>query len=200
MRTFILSTVFFSALFVFGLYRVFHATQAPAGYTVTWKAERPLPSNHQIRPGDLSYPQEALAAARILLRDETSNGMHLAAPARQPGQAIRAAEISPRPELKTHAPDSQTYFYVLKEDTTPAGGWTEGASVIPCYQKTVGKGDSAKDKTVCIHTPLPILAIHTGATSTEASWLALEVPANLRCSFAEFAMADKRVLFQINSP
>jgi hypothetical protein len=184
MRTFILSTVFFSALFVFGLYRVFHATQAPAGYTVTWKAERPLPSNHQIRPGDLSYPQEALAAARILLRDETSNGMHLAAPARQPGQAIRAAEISPRPELKTHAPDSQTYFYVLKEDTTPAGG----------------KGDSAKDKTVCIHTPLPILAIHTGATSTEASWLALEVPANLRCSFAEFAMADKRVLFQINSP
>jgi len=200
MRSVILSALVFVALFGFGLYRVFQASPLSPGYTVTWKAEHSLPSNHQIRPGDLAYPEEPLAAARILLRDESANGMHLAASAVQPGQAIPAEDISPRPVLKTHVPDSQIYFYVLKEDTTPAGGWTEGASVIPCYQKTVGKADSAKDKTVCIHTPLSILAIHTGATSSEASWLALEVPANLRCTFAEFAMADKRVLFQINSP
>jgi hypothetical protein len=112
--------------------------------------------------------------------------------------SIGPNDISPRPNLTTQSPEEQIYFYVLKEDVTPVGGWTEGASVIPCYAKTDDNHNPPRTRTICIHTPLQILAVHTAYASGEASWLAIGVPTNLRCTFAEFALADKRLLFQIS--
>jgi hypothetical protein len=182
----------FIFLFAFGFYHVRRTERGPTGYVFTWLATRSLSINHQILPGDLSHPREWLAAGRLLLRDETVEGMHLMAAAHQRGDEIRADEMSQRPKLVPHSRDTQVYFYVLKQDSAPAEGWTEGASVIPCYQKLAGKPETAKQKTVCIHTPLPILAIHTAKAPSEASWLALEVPASQRCTFADFALAEKR--------
>jgi hypothetical protein len=70
--------------------------------------------------------------------------------------------------------------------------------VIPCYAKTDDNHNPPRTRTICIHTPLQILAVHTSHASSEASWLAIGVPTNLRCTFAEFALADKRLLFQIS--
>jgi hypothetical protein len=184
-------------VFVLGLWGVRRNSSVSTDYHLNWIAARQLPAYHQMQPGDLLYPHEWLAAGRLLLRDESFRGKHLRSKGYNPGNSIYYDEISQRPELKSHLPNSQIYFYVLKEDTTPTEGWTEGTAVIPCYKKTA-KSQPASEHTVCIHTPLSILAIHTATAPNEVSWLAIEVPEKLRCTFAEFALAERRLLFQID--
>jgi|SRR5579862_530057 len=196
LRSVLLLGAIAAALALTGLYRISRTSAKPEEYDVRWTATRPLPGNHQLVAGDLGYPAEPMAAARLLLDDTSAAGMHLIGAAKR-GDMLGKERISPRPHVQTSIPSSQVYFYVLKEDITPVGGWTEGASVIPCY-KTPGTGTgNEKERTVCIHTPLPILAIHKSTASAEASWLALEIPNELRCTFAAFALADKRLLMQV---
>jgi len=180
-----------AALLVAGFYRIQTTTADPQGYKAKWIATRALRKNHQIVPGDLAYPAEGLAAGRLLLQDNSAEGMHLQAPVLQ-GESLTPDAIAIKPNLAPGL-SSQTYFYVLTEDATPVGGWTEGAAVIPCYKLP----DKPKDRPVCIHTPLPILAVHKSTATGDASWLALEIPEKLRCTFAEFALADKRLLMQV---
>jgi hypothetical protein len=123
--------------------------------------------------------------------------MHLNGPA-NPGDRLDRERIARRPNLLTSSPKSHVYFYVLKEEATPVGGWTEGAAVIPCYKPEPKPGEKSGPHSVCIHTPIPILAIHKSTAAGDASWLALEIPEKLRCTFADFALAEKRLLLQIN--
>jgi hypothetical protein len=110
------------------------------------------------------------AALRLLLNDQRLQGNHL-----------------------------QKKGRVVKEDATPIGGWTEDSFVIPCFLKQPAKTGAAPPAASCLHTSLRILAIHKSRAAGEASWLALEIPEKMRCSFAEFALADKRILYQVNS-
>lgn len=197
MRSLILVGVPLSLVLLIAAFRVAGRAESSARYEIGWIATRPLMRNHQIRRGDLAYPGEWLAAARLLLRDESMEGRHVTAEIPRSGERVGASEVSLRPNLTTHSPDAQVYFYVLKEDATPVGGWTEGASVIPCYSKTEDERKTSKVRIVCIHSPLPILAVHASGSTGDASWLAIEVPGALRCKFAEFALAEKRLLFQV---
>ena len=110
------------------------------------------------------------------------------------------ADLAERPDLSGVAKGAHIYFYVVKEDTTPIGGWTENAFVIPCFVKASTKPAATPRVVSCIHTPIRILAIHKSRASVEASWLALEIPEKLRCIFTEFALADQHILYQVNAP
>jgi hypothetical protein len=134
-----------------------------------------------------------------LLNDQRLQGSHFQTAARKPGDVVSDADLAERPDLSGAATGSQVYFYVVKEDATPIGGWTENAFVIPCFLKAPAKPTATKQVATCIHKPIRILAIHKSRATGEASWLALEIPEKLRCSFAEFALADKRILYQVNT-
>lgn len=163
-------------------------------------ATHPIGPNHQSQPDDLHIPSGPDAALRLLLNDQHLAGNHLQGGARKTGDVLSDSDLEERPDLSSAAKGSQIYFYVVKEDALPIGGWTEGASVIPCFLKTAAAAKpSTKQETKCIHMPLRILAIHKSRATGEASWLALEVPDKLRCTFAEFALADKRTLYQVNT-
>lgn len=188
--------IIFTILFSFGFFYTSHRNNAPDGYRAVWIAARPLPANHQIVEGDLSYPKEWIAAGRVLLQDHAALSQHLTTGSHTAGTPVNVDELSGQPDLTPHAPGGHVYFYVLKEDATPAGGWTEGASIVPCYRdEPSGKENTGPAK--CLHVRLPILAVHRSSKSEQASWLAIEVPERIRCKFAGFALAEHRFIYQV---
>ena len=184
-------------LFGFAFWRVSGRTRPEGHYHPRWIAMRRLELNHQITEGDLGYPNEWFAAARSLLQDRTADGQHLVTGARDRGESVTLEDLSPRPNLIPRSENGQIYFYVLKEDRAPAGGWSEGVAAIPCYENP-SKKQRPTARPVCIHRPLTVVAVHRSTRAGEGSWLALDVPADLRCTFAEFATAEKRFLYQLN--
>jgi hypothetical protein len=193
--TLILS-VAFAVFFGLGFYYTNHRSNAPEGYRTGWIAARSLPANHQIVEGDLSYPKEWIAAGRLLLQDRTALAQHLISGPHKTGMPLNVDQLSGQPDLTPHTAGGHVYFYVLKEDVTPAGGWTEGASVVPCYRDP----PSGKEKTgpaKCLHVNLAILAVHRSSKPEQASWLAIEVPGSIRCKFASFALAEHRFIYQV---
>jgi hypothetical protein len=199
MRKYLLAAGIFLVPFAVGLYFVASSNHVPREYHNYWEVARPIALNHQSQSDDLRTPAGIAAALRLLLNDQRLQGNHLQGTARKPGDVISDQDLAERPDLSGAAKTSQIYFYVLKEDATPIGGWTENAFVIPCFLKNSAKPPATKQVTSCIHTPIRILAIHKSRVSSESSWLALEIPEKLRCTFAEFALADKRMIYQVNS-
>jgi hypothetical protein len=197
MRKYFLAAGIFLIPFVIGLYFVATSRHTPHEYRNSWKIARPIGLNHQSEPEDLHIIPGLDAALRLLVNDQRLQGNHLHGSARKPGDVVSDANLAERPDLSGAARGAEVYFYVVKEDTTPIGGWTENAFVIPCFLKASNK-PTTPPGTSCIHTPIRILAIHKSRASSEASWLALEIPEKLRCTFAEFALADKRILYQVN--
>jgi hypothetical protein len=200
MRKFLVFGIPALVAFGVGLYRVATVRPKEGEYSAKWVASRAFAANHQVQQDDLRVPGGIDAVVRLLLEDESLNGAHVKGAAHPAGAVLRDADFDRRPDLSKPMPHAQIYFYVTKEDSTPIGGWTEGASIVPCYLKTEGKAPATKQRAICIHTPLRILAIHKAQNTNEASWLAIEVPEKFRCTFAEFAMADKRTLYQVNPP
>jgi hypothetical protein len=198
MRKYVVGVLMFAVPLGIGAFLVSRAKETGTEYKNFWLAAHPIGPNHQSRPDDLHIPSGPAAALRLLLDDQHLAGNHLQGGARKTGDVLSDLDLEERPDLSSAAKGSQIYFYVVKEDATPIGGWTESASVIPCYLKAAGK-PAARPVTTCIHTPLRILAIHKSRATGEASWLALEIPEKLRCTFAEFALAKKRILYQVNS-
>jgi hypothetical protein len=198
MRKYILGALTFAVPLAIGAIIVSKAKETGTEYRNSWLAAHALGPNHQSQPDDLHIPFGPAAALRLLLNDQHLAGNHLQGGARKTGDVLSDSDLEERPDLSNAAKGSQIYFYVVKEDAIPIGGWTESATVIPCYLKAAAK-PAAKPVTTCIHTPLRILAIHKSRATGEASWLALEIPEKLRCTFAEFALAEKRILYQINS-
>jgi hypothetical protein len=193
--TLVLWTVF-AIIFGLGFYYTHNRDKAPEGYRAVWIAARPLPANHQIVEGDLSYPKEWIAASRLLLQDHAALSQHLTTGPHNAGTPVNVDELSGQPDLTPHAPGGHVYFYVLKEDATPAGGWTEGASIVPCYRdESSGKEKAGPAK--CLHVKLPILAVHRPRKAEQASWLAIEVPESIRRKFAGFALAEHRFIYQV---
>lgn len=195
MRKYVIGGILFLVPLGIGALLVSRTDKTATKYQNSWLASRPIGPNHQSQPDDIHVPPGPFAALRLLLDDQRLQGDHLQGVAREPGAEIRNSDLAERPDLSGAAKNSQIYFYVIKEDAMPIGGWTENASVIPCFLKTSTK-PSEKPVTTCIHSTLRILAIHKARVTTEASWLALEIPEKLRCTFAEFALADKRFLYQ----
>jgi hypothetical protein len=184
------------AVFALGLYGVTRPRTESRGYKMTWVTVRQLATNHQVQAGDLAIPGRPDSALRLLLNDRRLEGSHVQARGLPSGGEVGEQAFNGRPDLSSIAASSRVYFYVVKENETPIGGWTEGASVIPCYQGAVQKGVSVH-RARCICIPLRILAIHKSTTPNEASWLAIQVPAKLQSSFADFAFSEKRLLYQV---
>jgi hypothetical protein len=199
MRKYFLAACIFLVPFLIGLLFVAKSTRTPHEYHSYWEVARPIGLNHQSQSDDLHLPSGVAAALRLLLNDQRLQGNHLQGMARKPGDVISDADLAERPDLSGAAKGSQIYFYVIKEDTTPIGGWTENAFVVPCFLKAAAKPPATKQETSCIHTSVRILAIHKSRATGESSWLALEVPEKLRCTFAEFALADHRIIYQVNA-
>lgn len=198
MRKYALAAGLFLIPFIIGLYLVGTSRHAPHEYHNSWKTARPIRLNHQNQSDDLHIVPGVGAALRLLLNDQRLEGDHLQGTEHKLGEPISESDFAERPDLSGAAAGAQIYFYVVKEDQMPIGGWTENALVIPCFLKASTK-PATQPKASCIHTPIRILAIHKSRASGEASWLALEIPENLRCLFAEFALADKRALYQVNA-
>jgi hypothetical protein len=197
MRKYVLAALIFLVPFGIGAYFVWQSKETVTEFRNSWLAARPIGPNHQSQPDDLHIPSGPSAALRLLLNDQRLQGNHLQGPARKVGDVLSDSDLAERPDLSSAAKGSQIYFYVVKEDAAPIVGWTDNASVIPCFLKAAVK-PATKQETKCIHTPLRIIAIHKSRVTGEASWLALEIPEKLRCTFAEFALADKRILYQVN--
>jgi hypothetical protein len=198
MRKYVLAVLIFLIPLGIGAYFVRQSRETGTEYRNSWIAARPIGPNHQSQPDDLKIPSGPLAALRLLLNDQRLQGNHLQGPARKLGDVLSDSDLAERPDLSSAAKGSQIYFYVVKEDAVPIGGWSENASVIPCFLVAAVK-PATKQETKCIHVPLRIIAIHKSRATREASWLALEIPEKLRCIFAEFALADKRILYQVNA-
>jgi hypothetical protein len=198
MRNLILVAAPFLVLCAAGLLRILTHPVSAAEYSPDWTVTRSIAPNHQLQPDDLAIPGSFAATLRLLLDDRSFSGAHLQGRARRQGESVGFSDFDRRPDLSAAA-HAQVYFYVSKEDSTPIGGWTEGASVIPCFFRTAQRGTPPKQAPACINTPLRILAIHKAQASSESSWLAIEVPASLQCAFVEFALAEKRILYQVSS-
>jgi hypothetical protein len=198
MRKYVLAALILLVPLGIGAHFVPHSEKTGTEYGNSWLAARAIGPNHQTQPDDLHIPSGPSAALRLLLNDQRVQGNHLQGPARKSDDKLLDSDFAERPDLSSAAKGSQIYFYVVKEDAAPIGGWTENASVIPCFLRAAVK-PATKQETKCIHAPLRILAIHKSRATGEASWLALEIPEKLRCTFAEFALADKRILYQVNA-
>jgi hypothetical protein len=184
------------AVFLVGLYGVTRPRNEAPGYRVTWVAARPLIKNHEVEAGDLAIPGRPDSALRLLLNDRRLEGSHVQGRGLRSGEEVGDGAFNSRADFSGVGAGSRVYFYVVKDSETPAGGWTEGASVIACYLSAVQKGVNAH-RARCLGTPLRILAIHKSVASNEASWLAIQVPARLQSSFADFAFSEKRLLYQV---
>jgi hypothetical protein len=201
MRKVLIISALFAVPFSAGFLAVISVHHAQHPHLVRWNARQPLTGNHQVSENDLSVPAGVDSALRVLLNDQRLAGAHILGGNHTAGEVLEESQFADRPDLSQAAKGSQIYFYVIKEDAVPVGGWSENASVIPCFLRASSKSDSPKfaaPTAVCIHQPLRILAIHKSRNSSEGSWLALEIPETLRCRFAEFALAEKRMLYQVN--